>query len=137
MKRRSRWFRNGGAPHRGWYKGIWCDSAWELAFLMWHLDHGVEIVRNTELFDYTLNKTLHYQPDFLVNGIYHEIKGVMDGRSRRKISQFRYPLVVIGFKEIQPYLKYARDTYGKDYYRLLEKPTFLMREEADEDEAEE
>ena len=129
-KRRSRWFRNGGQPHRGWYKGIWCDSAWELAFLMWHLDHGVEIVRNTEQFEYTLyNKTLHYQPDFLVEGVYHEIKGVMDGRSKRKISQFRYPLVVIGFKEIQPYLEYAKTKYGSEYYNLLEVPPPRKTEE--------
>lgn len=120
MPRRSRWFRNGGQPHRGWYKNIWCDSAWELAFVMWNIDNGREIVRNTEDFPYKLyNKTMYYRPDFLVEGTYYEVKGVLDGRSKRKIDYFPYPIVKIGLKEIKPYIKYAKEKYGTRYYELL------------------
>lgn len=120
-KKSSRWFKRGGSAHRGWYKGYWCDSSWELAFLMWHLDHGVEIVRNTGDFPYEIyGKKRFYRPDFIVNGVYHEIKGVMDGRSKRKLEQFPYPIKKIGAREIKPFLSYARSKYGENFYELLE-----------------
>ena len=123
MARQSLWFRGGGAPKRGWYKGYWCDSSWELAFLLWHLDHGREIVRNPRDFPYPFrNGVKYYRPDFLVDGEYVEIKGVMDGRSKRKISTFHLPLRVVGKKEIQPYIDYAVFKYGSDYANLLEPP---------------
>lgn len=117
---RSMWFRNGGMPHRGWYRGYWCDSSWELAFLIYCLDHNIEIVRNTENFPYPFRKGVrYYRPDFIVNGEYVEIKGVMDHRSRRKIATFHHPLKVIGSSEIGPFLDYARTIYGEDFHRLL------------------
>lgn len=88
---------------------------------MWNLDHGKEIVRNTEDFPYTLyNKTLYYRPDFIVDGVYYEVKGVLDGRSKRKLDQFIYPIERIGLREIKPYIKYAKEKYGVRYYELLE-----------------
>ena len=121
MTRNSRWFKNGGNAHRGWYKRVWCDSSWELAFLMWHLDHGKDIVRNTEDFPYTLyHKTMRYRPDFIVDGVYYEIKGVLDGRSKKKLDQFKYPIKKIGLREIKPYIQYAQEKYGVRYYELLE-----------------
>ena len=120
-KRQSLWFRGGGEAHRGYYKGVWCDSSWELAFLMGCLDRGLEIVRNTENFPYPFrNGVKYYRPDFIVEGKYVEIKGVMDGRSKRKVTNFHFPLLIIGEKEIQPYLEYAKMKYGEDFWRLLE-----------------
>lgn len=118
--RPSRWFKGGGEAHRGWYNHIWCDSSWELALVIWCLDHGREIVRCTEDFPYPLyGKTLYYRPDFIVDGQYVEVKGVMDGRSKRKISHFPYPLRVIGKREIAPYVQHAQNRFGHDYWRLL------------------
>lgn len=115
------WFRKGGTPHRGWYKGIWVDSSWELAFLMWNLDHGIEIIRNEKKFPYPFrNGVKYYCPDFIVEGKYVEIKGVMDYRSKRKLSSFPFPIIVIGPKEIESYIKYAREMYGHDFYRFIE-----------------
>ena len=37
---------------KGWYKGFWCDSSWELAYVIYNLDHGIEFRRNTEKFEY-------------------------------------------------------------------------------------
>lgn len=117
MKRNSLWFRNGGLPHRGWYKNIWVDSSWELAFVMWNLDHGKEIVRNTQNFPYPFRRSIkYYRSDFVVEGHYYEIKGVMDHRSKRKIDSFPYPITIIGKKEIQPYLQYAESKYGKRFF---------------------
>lgn len=36
----------------GWYKGYWCDSSYELAFLIYCLDHKIKIERNREGFEY-------------------------------------------------------------------------------------
>ena len=121
MQRRSLWFRNGGKPHRGWYKGYWVDSSWELAFLIWNLDHGFEIVRNSKNFPYPFrNGVKYYRPDFLVEGTYVEIKGVMDSRSKRKIESFSHPIKVIGARGIKPYLKYVESKYGKNFFDLIQ-----------------
>lgn len=123
MTRRSLWFRGGGSPHRGWYRNIWCDSSWELAFVIGCLEGGHEIVRCTENFKYPFrNGFKWYRPDFIVDGTYYEVKGVMDGRSKRKVESFPYPLVIIGKKEIVPYLDYAKGKYGEEFWRLMEFP---------------
>ena len=117
----AKWFSRGGEAHRGRYRGIWCDSSWELAFVLWCIDHGKEIVRNTRDFPYVYRRRRRmYRPDFVVDGEYVEVKGVMDGRSRRKITSFPYPLKVLGAAGMEPILKYARDTYGEDFWRLLQ-----------------
>lgn len=122
-KRRSPWFREGGEPRRGWCRGIWCDSSWECAFLLWHLDHGIEIVRNTEEFPYPFrNGVKYYRPDFLVDGKYVELKGVMDFRSKRKLDFFPYPIRVVGKREIGPYLEYAKLKYGSDFAETMLAP---------------
>lgn len=117
-----KWFSKGGEAHRGWYKGLWMDSSWELAFAMYYLDKGIEIVRNTRNFPYVFKRKLQqYRPDFIVDGVYYEIKGVMDGRSKRKIESFPYPLKVVRSKDIKPYIQYAEARYGKHYWELLQE----------------
>ena len=37
-----------GFGKSGWYRGIWCDSSWQLAFVIYHLDHNLNIVRNKQ-----------------------------------------------------------------------------------------
>ena len=39
---------NSGRGKKGWYKGIFCDSSWELAFLVYHLEHNLYIERCKE-----------------------------------------------------------------------------------------
>ena len=63
----------------------------------------------------------YYRPDFIVDGRYVEIKGVMDHRSRTKLRSFTHPITVIGSREIQPYLEYARMVYGDDFHRFLSR----------------
>ena len=31
-----------GRGKKGWYKGYYCDSTWELAWVIYQLDHGVK-----------------------------------------------------------------------------------------------
>jgi hypothetical protein len=68
----------GGRGIKGRYQGIWCDSSWELAWVIYQLEHGVPFERNRERFGYLdRNEVVHfYTPDFkLADGSLVEIKG--------------------------------------------------------------
>lgn len=35
-----------GVGKSGWYNGIYCDSSWELAYVIYHIDNNLPIIRN-------------------------------------------------------------------------------------------
>ena len=115
----------------GTYRDFYCDSAWELAFVAYHLDHGVEISRNTEAFSYLFDGKEHkYYPDFKVANIYYEVKGICAERDLLKFNAFPHKesFQVIDKKAIKPYLQYMYNTYGKDFAEKLydrTKPCWL------------
>jgi hypothetical protein len=111
-----------GRGKKGRYKGIWCDSSWELAWVMYHLDHGVYFVRNTKKFEYHHDEKIRkWIPDFIMSdGSYVEIKGYMTEQAKAKIDSFSLPLNVINKVDIQPFLEYATNTYGKDFLKLYD-----------------
>ena len=114
----------------GTYKGIECDSSWELAFVLYQLDHGTAVSRCFEHFTYTFNDVQHnYFPDFIVDGVYYEIKNYYTDVVDAKIKQFpsTHKLVVIDSSCIDKYLEYAVKTYGKDFYCLYDtdKPSWM------------
>lgn len=37
-----------GRGKKGWYKGFFCDSSWGLAYIIYCLDHNIDIKRNME-----------------------------------------------------------------------------------------
>ncbi len=45
----------GGRGKSGWYKGYWCDSSWELAWVIHAIDNNIWFERNTHGFDYYFN----------------------------------------------------------------------------------
>ncbi len=101
---------------RGWYKGYWCDSSWELAWVMYQLDHNVSFTRNTQGFEYQFSGTTRrFYPDFLVEGTYVEIKGRDTVMSLAKHNQFPHKLTVLHEKEIKPFIEYAKKTYGSRF----------------------
>lgn len=111
-----------GRGKQGWYKGIWCDSSWELAFVIYNLEHNIQFERNKEKFYYEYNNKKHYWlPDFIINNIYYEIKGYEDEKAKIKHSSFTKPLKIIRNKEIKLYLEYVENKYGKDFIKLYEK----------------
>ena len=115
----------------GTYKGFYCDSAWELAFVVYHLDHGINIIRNVEAFSYLFESKEHkYYPDFKVADIYYEVKGICTERDLLKFDAFPHKesFQVIDKKAIKPYLQYMYTTYGKDFAEKLydrSKPCWL------------
>jgi len=112
-----------GRGRHGQYKGIWCDSSWELAWVIYHLEHEITFNRNCEKFVYEFQGKKHnYIPDFkLTDGTYVEIKGYLDEKSKCKIDSFNHPLNVFMHKEMIPILNYVRNKYGNDFIKLYDK----------------
>jgi len=110
-----------GRGKKGWYKNIFCDSSWELAFVLYHLDHNILIERCKEVRTYIWeSKERKYYPDFVINGVIYEIKGYKT--PQWNIKQQSNPDIVCLFeKDIKKYLEYAINRYGKGFTSLYEK----------------
>lgn len=115
-----------GRGKSGWYKGYWCDSSWELAWVIYHIDHNIHFERNTEKFKYIYNNIeRYYIPDFIIDGVYYEIKGYDNGILFHKIKYFPHKIIVL-FKENLDYIfNYVINNYGSDYVNLYEGGNFL------------
>lgn len=117
------------------YGNEYFDSSWELAFYLYHVDKGISILREPQKFEYIHNDTLHYYfPDFEVNGQLYEIKGNQffkeDGTmcnpydhskdelfEAKHLCAIAHNVIFISEKEIQPYLDYVNQKYGKDFLK--------------------
>lgn len=108
--------RIGGARHgsgrakTGYYQGIYCGSTYELAYLIWHLDHNKRIERCAKHFEYVWNdKTHNYYPDFEVDGQIYEIKGRILDVDYVKIKAAN--AVLVDRIAMLPYIDYVSRTY--------------------------
>ena len=113
--------RKSGRGKRGYYQGIYCQSSWELAYVVYLLEHDIPFIRNKKFFPYTYeNKTHQYCPDFYLidTDEYVEIKGYYDERSKAKAAQFPEKLIVICKEEMQPILDYVINKYGESFTYL-------------------
>ncbi len=111
-----------GKGHRGWYKGYYCQSSWELAFVIYNIEHGILFNRNFTGFTYIYEgKEYKYYPDFIIDGEYFEIKGYKDKKCITKISQFKQRLKVLEKDDMKIYLDYVIEKYGSDFISLYEE----------------
>lgn len=117
---------------RGTYKGFWCDSSWELAFIIYNLEHNINIQRNKKFYYYKLDGIKKkYYPDFIVNDVFYEIKGYRNPETTKaKLKYFPHKIVLIGKKEIYPYLEYVEGKYGKDFVKLYNHDFLAVSENA-------
>lgn len=107
-----------GRGKKGWYKGIHCDSSWELAYVIYCFDHKIDIKRNTDRRKYIWNGvTKNYMPDFIVGGKVVEIKGYKTDQWIAKLDA-NPDIEVLYEEDLQPILKYVILTYGKDFIKL-------------------
>ena len=114
----------------GTYNGYHCDSSWELAFVIYNLDHNISFTRNTERFPYEHDGVIRtYYPDFIINNVYYEIKSYFDDRVPNKIRDFptEKQLIIIDQDKIKPYLDYCETTYGRDFATMYDRssPSWL------------
>lgn len=108
--------------HRGYYKGLYCMSSWELAFVVYSLENGKKIQQCKEHFEYEMNGKKHlYTPDFIIDGIYYEIKNWHRPDTDFKINSFPKDkeLILIEGKENDKYLQYAKSKYGDKFWENL------------------
>lgn len=113
---------NSGTSKRGWYKGIFCGSSWELAWVIYHLENGIDFKRNTVGFEYTFGgKIRRYYPDFLVGDTFIEIKNYKTEQVEAKTNQFPNKLSVLYKKDLKTIFEYVEKKYGKDYIKLYDK----------------
>ena len=109
-----------GRGKQGWYKGIHCDSSWELAYLVYHLDHNLYIERCKEKRQYVWNNKQHtYYPDFITDDGIIEIKGYSTDQWKSKEEQ-NSDVKVLYKNEIKPYLDYVTNKYGTDFIKLYD-----------------
>jgi hypothetical protein len=110
-----------GRGRHGWYKRIWCDSSWELAWVIYHLDHGIPFKRNRDRFEYEWQGETHrYLPDFkMPDGTYIEIKAWLDDRGRAKLAACPGVKVLMK-KDIEPFLQYVVRVYGRDFVKMYD-----------------
>lgn len=109
-----------GCYKYGYYKGIRCDSSWELAFVVYCIENNIPIIRNTHRYKYEINGVKHnFIPDFIVNGNeIIEIKGMQD--IAWEIKQANFPFIKFIMKdEIKFYINYVISKYGKEYWNIL------------------
>ena len=110
-----------GRIKQGWYKGFYCDSSYELVFLIYCLEHNIPIQRCTQVFKYEYkNKIRRYYPDFEINGIIYEIKGYDCELSKFKHKLF--PQIKMLYKsDLKKCFDYVIQKYGKNFTELYEK----------------
>lgn len=105
--------------HHGNYKGIHCDSSWELAYLVYCLEHNIDIKRCTEVRYYILNKKkCKYFPDFVVNNQIIEIKGYFSKVAQIKSEQ-NPDIKVLLYDDLKESLEYTINKYGIKFWEVL------------------
>jgi hypothetical protein len=113
--------RGSGKGKSGWYNGIWCDSSWELAFLIYHLENNIPIKRFEGFFEYTWQGKVHkYYPDFEVEENIYELKGILSERELEKIKQAPRKITMLIEEDMMPYIKYVKEKYGTNFIKLYE-----------------
>jgi hypothetical protein len=109
-----------GRGKKGWYKGFFCDSSWELAYVVYCLEHNISIIRNIEKRQYVWEKKIrNYIPDFIVEGKVTEIKGYKTKQWLAKL-EANPDVTVLYEKDLEPVLDYVKSKYGKDFISLYE-----------------
>lgn len=114
-------YRSGsGRGKKGWYKGFFCDSSYELAYVIFCIEHNINIVRSTIKRLYTWEGKLRvYLPDFEVNGSIVEIKGYRTPQWEAKMLA-NPDIVVLYESDLRHVFEYVVNKYGKNFTELYE-----------------
>ena len=103
----------------GNYKGIHCDSSWELAFLVYYLEHNLYIERCKEIRKYIYKDKEHkYIPDFVTDEGIIEIKGYKVNGYKEK-QKYNPDIKVLYKDDLITILNYVRNKYGNKFWEVL------------------
>lgn len=105
-----------GRGKKGWYKGFFCASTYELAFVIYCLDHNIPIKKFTEYYSYEYQGKQHkYYPDFIIHDTICEIKGFWTELVDVKTSSVTdRPIKVLYRKDLREVFDYIKATYDKE-----------------------
>ena len=110
-----------GHGKHGWYRGIWCDSTYELCFLIYCLDHQIEISRNSTGYPYVVDNIQHnYYPDFIIDNALIEVKGFHTELVDIKLSTVNTPVIILYKKDLKFVFEYVNKNYTKNYQSLYD-----------------
>ena len=91
-----------------------------MAFLIYYKDHNIDVKRCKEVRHYILDgKQYNYFPDFVIDGVIYEIKGIKDELSDAK-KRYNQDIVFLYRKDMEKYIQYAKNKYG-DFIDLYDK----------------
>jgi hypothetical protein len=112
-----------GIGKKGYYKGEFFMSSWELAFMVYCEDHNIKIKRNWKKFDYLDENgdKRKYIPDFvdvIFENKYYEVKGY-EPDFHLKVVNFKHDLEIYDKEKMSPILEEIKEKYGKDFYHKL------------------
>ena len=109
-----------GIGKHGWYNGFYCDSTYELVYVIYNLDNNIIFKRSNLEYEYFYRNENHkYYPDFeLADGSLVEIKGYYTGQVKAKLNSVHDRKIVLLLKDD---LKYAFEYVEQHYtYQKLE-----------------
>ena len=125
LKGKSGGYREGaGRGKSGWYKGIFCNSTYELAWVIYNLENNIPFKRNDDAFEYTDSNGINrkYYPDFYLTDekCYVEIKGYKEKEFENKQRAFPHKIILIDKHDIKKYINYVKEKYGNNFIELYE-----------------
>lgn len=107
-----------GYGHCGLYKGVYCQSTWELAVAIWAFSEGLSIIRSPLVIYYKFEGRQHrYHPDFEIDGKTYEIKGWVNPKALAKQEYAKsqgIDIIFIDERACEFYFEYAYSKYGMD-----------------------
>lgn len=104
-----------GRGKKGYYRGIWCDSTYELAFVAFMLAKGHKVERYqgyVEYVDPVDGRTKKYYPDFVVDDIVVEIKGYLTVTDRAKLAACSFPIKLLQGPDLKEAFDYLKEVEG-------------------------
>lgn len=110
-----------GRAKCGYYRGIYCGSTYELAWVIYQLDHNIPFQR----FDGCLEfEGKRYFPDFLQDGKIIEIKGYelqesVDAKNRIA-NKNGYEVIVLRKENLKKEFDWVSSKYTKDFKTLYD-----------------
>lgn len=103
------------------YKNEKFDSSWEVAFWIYCEDNNIKVEREKTILKYNKNGIEHnYIVDFTIGNDLYEIKSdfLLGSLEKEKLDcMLKNKVHIIGKKEIQKYIKYVNNKYGKNYIK--------------------
>jgi len=113
-----------GHSKSGYYKGIYCQSTYELCWVIYALDNGIKFSRFEGMLTDGVTK---YVPDFLLDdgSTIIELKGYESEESVNKKSKLAeslgYKITVLRRDDLSTVFQYVKQKYGTDkFYTLYE-----------------